>query len=400
MLEFDDAQARLLAVARPPTTTQACALAQAAGRVLAQPLVARLDLPPADNSAMDGYAVRHADLHPGVVLPIGQIAYAGQVPTALVPGQAARITTGGLVPPGADTVVIQEDCEPQAAAVRVLAVPAPGSNIRRRGEDVAVGSPLVPAGTVLTPMHLGLLAAQGWSEVPVWPRLRVAILTTGDELVPPGQPLPPGAIHESNGILLQAALAQLGCEVVAVRHVADDLPALQAALRRLAGIAQLIVTTGGVSVGDRDLVKPALEALGGELALWKVRMKPGKPVALGQVAGVPVLGLPGNPVSALVVLAVLASPMIRQWQGRLQPLPAVWPARLCTPAVHTDKREAFLRVQAEATATGWQVRPHPQQSSGILHGLSWATGVARLPAGVPHHNGASVAYYPFEAWLR
>lgn len=400
MLDFDQAQAQLLAFAQAPDTIEYCALSQARGRVLAETLHARLDLPPADNSAMDGYAVRHADLAAGQALPVAQIQYAGQAPAALPAAHAARIFTGGLVPDGADTVVIQENCVAQDGQVSVLKTPALGSNIRRRGEDIQAGQQLLTAGTVLGPAHLGLLAAQGCAVVAVRPRFKVAVLNTGDELVPPGQPLPPGAIHESNGALLSGLLEQLGCEVVRVCHAPDDLAQLKTTLQDLAGVAQLIVTTGGVSVGDRDLVKPALQELGGDLALWKVQMKPGKPVALGQVDGVPVLGLPGNPVSAWVVLTVLGSPMIRAWQGRVETLPPVLPARLRTPRPYSNKREEFLRVQATLTPQGLEVSPHPQQGSGILHGLAWADGLARIPAGQERGDGDSVAYYAFDTWLR
>ena len=398
-LPFDEAQARLLAAVVAPGTVESCPLADAAGRVLAESINARLDLPPADNSAMDGYAVRHADVSIGQALPVGPAHFAGQVPPPLPPHQAARIFTGGLIPEGADTVVIQEDCDAGAGTVAVRELTQPGANIRRRGEDVAAGTMLLAAGAVLGAGALGLLSAQGLATLPVRPRLKVAVLTTGDELVAPGRPLPPGAIYESNGTLLRAALAGLGCEVVAVSHAPDDLRATREALADLASRADLVVSAGGVSVGERDLIKPALRELGGDLDLWKVRMKPGKPVALGRVGSVPVLGLPGNPVSAYVVLAVLASPMIRYMQGRTETRPRVSRAVLRASRDYLGGREEFLRVRESAEGTVLAVHPHPRQGSGILHGLAWADGVARIPAGLKHSDGDEVDYYRFADWL-
>ncbi|MCK9510968.1 MAG: molybdopterin molybdotransferase MoeA [Pigmentiphaga sp.] len=399
MLEFDEAQARLLATVAAPGAVESCPLIQGLGRVLAHDISATLDLPPADNSAMDGYAVRHADLAIGRPLPVGPTRFAGQVPPPLPVGHAARIFTGGLVPEGADTVVIQEDCEADAGTVRMRELTKRGANIRRQGEDVAAGSLLLAAGTVLGPGALGLLSAQGLASLPVRPRLKVAVLTTGDELVAPGRPLSPGAIYESNGTMLRSVLAGLGCEVVAVRHAIDDLAATREALTELASLADLVVSAGGVSVGDRDLIKPALQALGGDLDLWKVRMKPGKPVALGRVGAVPVLGLPGNPVSTYVVLAVLASPMIRHMQGRAAIRPRVSRALLRAPREYLGGREEFLRVREVPEGTVLGVQPHPRQGSGILHGLAWADGVARIPAGLPRGDGDEVDYYRFADWL-
>ncbi|MGE4338907.1 MAG: gephyrin-like molybdotransferase Glp [Pigmentiphaga sp.] len=401
MLDFDDAQARLLATVAPSGAVELCPLAQALGRVLAQDVNATLDLPPADNSAMDGYAVRHADVAAGRPLAVGEAHFAGQVPPPLPSGHAARIFTGGLVPDGADTVVIQEDCDADsdAGTVRLRELAERGANIRRRGEDVAAGTLLLAAGTVFGAGALGLLSAQGLATASVRPRLRVAVLTTGDELVAPGQPLPAGAIYESNGTMLRSVLVGLGCEVVAVRHAIDDLAVTRAALAELASLADLVVSAGGVSVGERDLIKPALQDLGGDLELWKVRMKPGKPVALGRVGLVPVLGLPGNPVSAYVVLAVLATPMIRHMQGRAEIRPRVSRAILRAPREYRGGREEFLRVRESSEGTVLAVHPHPRQGSGILHGLAWADGVARIPAGQPRGDGDEVDFYRFADWL-
>lgn len=399
MLDFDAAQAALLAAATPPKRTELLPPHAALHRVLAAHVTATIDLPPADNSAMDGYAVRHADLTEGGTLTLAHHAYAGDAGRALPPRAAARIFTGGLLPEGADTVVIQEDCVADNNEVRIQRVPALGANVRRRGEDVASGGPLLRAGTRLGPAELALLAAQGLNAVPVWPRVKVAVMTTGNELRQVGTPLSPGAIYDSNGPMLASALSQMGCDVVEVAHAPDELQVVMSTLGRLAGQADLVVSAGGVSVGDRDLVRPALEALGGKLDLWKVRMKPGKPVALGHVSGTPVVGLPGNPVSAYVVLAVLASPMIRRMQGREPTAPAIWSARLDTSQSLGGSREDFIRVQAQVRDHEWWLKPHPQQSSGVLSSVAWATGVARIPAGEKRGHGDRVAYYPFGLWL-
>ncbi len=399
MLDFEAAQAALLAAAAGPLRAESVRLHQALHRVLAAHVSASIDLPPADNSAMDGYAVRHADLTPGCTLTLSHSAFAGEAARRLSPGTAARIFTGGLLPEDADTVVIQEHCDLANDGVRIQRVPEQGANVRRRGEDVTRGVPLVRAGTRLGPADLALLAAQGLTSVPVWPRLKVAVLSTGNELRPAGSALMPGTIYDSNGPMLASALSQMGCDIVEVAHAPDELEVVATTLGRLAGQVDLVVSAGGVSVGDRDLVRPALQALGGELELWKVRMKPGKPVALGRVGGTPVLGLPGNPVSAYVVLAVLASPMIRRMQGREPVCPAVWSARLDSAQAHGDSRESFIRVQAEVREHEWWVAPHPQQSSGVLSSVAWASGVARIPAGEQRAHGERVTYYPFGLWL-
>lgn len=403
MLDFDSAQALLLAAGRPPATAgvEQCLLNAARGRVLAQPFVASLDMPPADNSSMDGYAIRFADYQPGRVLPVQQRCYAGDMPSALQAGCATRVFTGSLLPQGADTIVIQEDCTESAAGVLIAEAPVRGQFVRLRAEDVAAGTTLLAAGTVLDAAHIALAAAQGAVRLPVWPRLRVGVLTTGDEIVSPGQPISVQQIYNSNGPLLASLIEGMGAQVSQVVHARDDAEQLRDALSALAACSDLVLSAGGVSVGERDLVKPALESLGGELALWKVRMKPGKPVALGAVAGTPVVCLPGNPVSVFAVFTVLLSPMIRHMQGRAQTHPVVSGAVLRAGKPYGDSREEFLRVQARYTPEGnIEVVPHQGQSSGIMVALPWATGLARIPAGDERRDGDVVSYYDFRSWLR
>ncbi len=406
MLEFEVAQARLIECARqartalPEPETESCPIYRAVGRVLAQPLIAARDLPPADNSAMDGYAVRVVDCNAQRRLPVQQRCYAGDVPQPLRSGQAIRVFTGSLIPPGADAVVMQEDCEENEEGVLVRQLPAHGQHIRRQGEDVRAGTVLVDAGVRLATAHVGMLAAQGFSEVPVWRRLRVGVLTTGDELIAPGVPATPEKIYDSNRPMLCSLVEQMGATVHASLHAPDDDEALQCAIRQLVASCELVLTVGGVSVGERDRVKPVLESLGGELDLWKVRMKPGKPVALGRVGPVPVVCLPGNPVSAYAVFTVLVSPVIRVLQRRCTVLPAAVSATLRANRKYSGSRDDFLRVQARVTDDGrLEVHPFRAQSSGIMSSLPWADGLARLRAGAEYADGDRVTYYPFSCWL-
>ncbi|MGE8705772.1 MAG: molybdopterin molybdotransferase MoeA, partial [Achromobacter sp.] len=305
MLDFDQAQTLLANAGAPLQRIEHVDLAQSSGRVLASHLDATVDIPPADNSAMDGYALRLADWSPEARLPIQQRCYAGDVPEPLKPGNAIRLFTGSVIPAGADVVVMQEDTTEADNHVQISREPRPGQHIRRRGEDTMAGAALLPAGTLLQAAHVALLASQGMATVPVYGQLRVGILTTGDELVLPGQPRATEQIYNSNGPMLAAMVRGMSALPVHVLHARDTEADLQAAFKTLLADCDLVLSVGGVSVGERDLVKPALAALGGELSLWKVRMKPGKPVALAQIDGKPVVSLPGNPVSAYAVFATL-----------------------------------------------------------------------------------------------
>ena len=399
MLDFPLAQARLSEAAPEPQGREACPLEQAAGRVLAEPVVALLDSPPADNSAMDGYAIRAADYAAGARLPVQQLCYAGDAPEPLVPGQATRLFTGSLIPPGADTVVLQEVCRETGGAVEILEAPQPGQHVRRQGEDIARGTEILPAGTLLQAAQVAMLASQGLAEIAVRPRLKVGILTTGDELVAPGQPRAPQQIYNSNGPMLAALVRRLHAEPVRVLHAPDEPHALREAFEALLAECDLVISVGGVSVGERDLVKPTLEALGGELALWKVRMKPGKPVALAHIGGKPVVCLPGNPVSAYAVFTLLVSPLLRRMQGRRDPFPPVRRVVLRTQTVRQDSREEFLRVQCRPEGDGEALHPYRHQGSGAIGSLPWADGLARIPPDTPVPDGTPVDYYDFARWL-
>lgn len=400
MLDFDVAQKRLAQAAELKLQAEDCALQDAAGRVLALSVTATLDLPPADNSAMDGYAIRYSDYKSGNALPIQQRCFAGQEPEPLKPGKAIRLFTGSLMPQGADTVVMQEDCEEANDAVTIMNAPQQGAHVRKQGEDVATGRILVTAGTLLGAAEIALLASQGYAHVQVYPKLKVGILTTGDELVTPGEPVGPAQIYNSNGPMLAAQAAALGVNVVHTLHALDTQESLAQAFETLLRDCDLVLTVGGVSVGEKDLVKPAIEQAGGTLDLWKVAMKPGKPVALAHARGKPIVCLPGNPVSAFVVFSLLVSPLIRNMQGREQWLPPVQYGRLQTNTVFNEKREEFIRVQAHYGADGGiTLSPFSQQGSGIISSLPWASGVARIPSNTRVSDGELVAYYPFSEWL-
>lgn len=400
MLDFDEAQARLASAGTPPNITETCLLEQACGRVLAQTLYATLDMPPADNSAMDGYAIRHADYVQGQPLPVQQRCYAGVKPEALHAGQTIRLFTGSLIPEGADTVVMQEDGTETDNAFVIEKLPAKGVHVRYRGEDVTKGDQLLPMGTVLNAGELALLASQGYAELPVYPRLKVGLLTTGDELVAPGQPRQDEHIFNSNATMLAALAAGMGSEVVHVLHAADTMQALESAFKTLIQDCDLIITVGGVSVGEKDLVKPVIEQLGGTMDLWRVRMKPGKPVALAHLQGKPVVCLPGNPVSAYAVFAMLVTPLLRTLQGRANVLPPVQYGSLQTSRPMRESRDEFIRVRVQFNAQGLPtLHAYAQQGSGIISSLHWASGLARIPADTVVENGGVVQYYDLKHWL-
>ncbi|HEX7387587.1 MAG TPA: gephyrin-like molybdotransferase Glp [Castellaniella sp.] len=400
MLDFDTAQAQLAQRAIFPVRTETAPLHALNGRILATDVRATLDLPPADNSAMDGYAIRMAEVSAGTTLPIQQRCFAGQNPEPLKPGHAIRLFTGSLVPSGADAIVMQEDTQEDGDQVTFhRSVPA-GNFIRVQGEDMARGQAVLRQGTLLEAAQIAVLAAQGLAHAPVFPRLSIGILTTGDELVIPGEPLRAASIYDSNAPMLASLCTQLGTEQPIVRRAPDDVAAIEQALQDLNARCDLVLSVGGASVGEKDLVKPALQALGGTLDLWRVRMKPGKPVALAELNGRPLVCLPGNPVSSFVVFVLLVSPLIRGLQGRHTVFPAVRHGILGGATPRGGEREEFLRVQDTTHDGQHELVPYPQQSSGAISSLSWAHGLARIPAGQHVKPGADVAWYAFQDWLK
>lgn len=349
---------------------------QAAGRVLAETVTARLDVPPADNSAMDGYALRHADA--GQALPVSQRVAAGHAPETLARGTCARIFTGGEIPPGADTVVMQERVTMHEQLAIIPDDIECGDNVRRRGRDVRAGTPLLEAGTRLEAAALGHLAGQGITQVAVHRRPRIALLSTGDEIVEPGQSLAPGQIHNSNRPMLSRLLERFGADLVMRSHVADDFATTQRLLRDAAACADIIVTTGGVSVGEEDHVKHALESLG-RLDLWQLAMRPGKPLALGRIGETRVVGLPGNPVSCFVGAWVYLRPLIGAFLAcpRMATLPRLW-AR-AEFETRTQARRHYMRVGLELTPEGVIAHAFADQNSAVLSSCLEADALAVIP---------------------
>lgn len=400
MLDFDVAQEQLARAGRAPTQSQELPLYQANTRILAKSLVAGLDMPPADNSAMDGYAIRFADYQAGRQLPVQQRSYAGDTPEALKPGHCIRLFTGSVMPEGADTVVMQEDATEADNSLVINQPPVQGAHIRRQGEDVKKDSILLEGGTQIGPAQVALLASQGYAAVPVYTQLKVGILTTGDELVDPGTPLKAAQIYNSNGAMLASMVAQLGADPTHVLHAKDTLDSLQQALNTLIAECDLVLSVGGVSVGEKDLVKPAIEKVGGALDLWRVKMKPGKPVALAHAQNKPIVCLPGNPVSAYAVFALLVSPLVRSMQGRKNWMPLVQNGRLNSQAPFNKSRDEFIRVQAQANQDGaLDLIPFANQGSGVISSLPWSDGLARIPAGKQFNTGDLVPFYSWAHWL-
>jgi len=404
MLSLDEAIERLLAQVGAPAPERAETVStfDALGRVLAQDVRSLIDVPPADNSEMDGYALRATDVAaPGTVLRVSQRIAAGSVGTALEPGSAARIFTGAQVPAGADAVVMQELCTAVDGGVRIDAVPTPGQSIRRRGEDVQKGATVLRAGLRLTPQALGMAASVGAATLRVGARPRVALFSTGDELAMPGEALKPGAIYNSNRFTLRGLIEAMGgvCEDLGI--VPDRLDATRETLRRAAAGNDLIVTCGGMSVGEEDHMKPAVEKEG-RLDLWQIAMKPGKPLAFGEVfrgdrSSAWFIGLPGNPVSALVTFLMAVRPVLLRLQGatELAPRPIAMRADFAWP--RADRRREFLRVRRN-DGGGLDLFPH--QGSAVLTSTLWGDGLVDNPGGQTIAAGDTVRYVPFAELLR
>lgn len=395
LLPMEAALERLLALAEaaPIEQNELVALAEADGRVLAEPLIAALDLPPWANSAMDGYALRLADCS-GQALPISQRIQAGTAPTPLEHGTCARIFTGAPLPGGADTVEMQENVElDEAGRVHFREPLKVGQNVRAQGQETRSGECVLPAGTRLGPIELGLAASLGAARLSVRRRLRVAVLSTGDELVEPGQALGPGQIYNSNRRLLIAWLQRLGCSVVDAGILPDDLQRTRAALGAL-GEVDLILSTGGVSVGEADFLGIALREAG-ELALWKLAIKPGKPLTFGHYQGVPVIGLPGNPASTLVTFGLLARPYMLRRLG----VQRVEPLGFAVPAGFTWAKPGMRREYLRARLEHGRVVPYANQSSGVLRSAAWAEGLAEVMEGSTLAEGDMLRFIPLSEIL-
>ncbi len=395
MLSTDEARAKLLKSARPVTGTEAIPLDAALGRVLAEPLIAQVTVPPLDNSAMDGYALRLADWAEDKWLHVAQRIPAGQIGHPLTLGTAARIFTGAPVPEGADTVVMQEDCETRDDRVRIVKPPKLGAHIRRAGEDIAQGQTVLHAGERLNAARLGVAASVGATALTVHRKLKVAIFFTGDEIVLPGQPLKAGQIYNSNRASLLALLQGLGCEVQDLGIVADDFDATVNALEQASRQADVVLTSGGVSVGEADHVKAALEQLG-RIEMWKVAMKPGKPLVYGQIGTTDFLGLPGNPVSAFVVFCLFVRPFLLARMGAAQ----TGALSFTVPAGFDWKKPGERREFLRARIDNGRAVLYPNQSSGVLTSLAWADGLVDIEIGHTVQAGDAVRFWPLSELLK
>lgn len=395
LLPVEVALERLLAMAdaTPIDQIESVTLEQADGRVLSEALISSLDLPPWANSAMDGYALRLADWQ-GEPLPVSQRILAGTLPQPLEPGTCARIFTGAPLPAGADVVEMQENVQlGDDQRVSFSQSMRFGQNVRAQGQETKVGDCVLPAGTRLGPIELGLAASLGAGSLQVVKRARVAVLSTGDELIEPGQALGPGQIYNSNRRLLCTWLQRLGCEVIDAGILADDLQLTRDALAALSDV-DLILSTGGVSVGEADFLGAALREEG-ELALWKLAIKPGKPLTFGAFHSVPVLGLPGNPASTLVTFGLLARPYLLRRMGvtKVEPLGFPMPAGFVWTKV--GNRREYVRARIE----NGRVVMHPNQSSGVLRSAAWAEGLAEVLEGKTLAEGDSVRFIPMSEIL-
>ncbi|MEX2632314.1 MAG: gephyrin-like molybdotransferase Glp [Tistlia sp.] len=401
MLSVEEALARILA-AFAPLPAEVLPLGAAFGRVLAEPLVARATQPPAAVSAMDGYAVRAADLAsvPCELAVVGRVPAGSRHEGRLEAGQAVRIFTGAPLPEGADAIVIQEDAEALDGRVRVLEAVASGTYVRPAGLDFRAGETGLAAGRRLTARDVGLAAAMDRPWLSVRRRPRVAILATGDEVVLPGEPRGPNQIVSSNGLSLSAVVSACGGEPSLLAIARDDAGSLQALAAEARG-ADLLVTTGGVSVGEHDLVRQALGESGLELDFWQIAMRPGKPLLFGRIAGTPLLGLPGNPVSTVVCAALFLRPILERLQGLDRPPHRLLPARLGAPLGQNDRRQDYLRARIERAADGTPVAtPFGRQDSSMLAVLSRSDGlIVRAPQAPPAAAGDPVRYLPLDGDL-
>jgi len=380
LLTVDEALARIDDRVTSVVDCETVPLRAAAGRVLARDLVAAMNLPPHANSAVDGYAVAHADLSSDreTELPVGGRAAAGHpLDRPIQPGEAIRIFTGAPMPDGADTVMMQEDCVAAEGGVRLKPGIRKGANRRHAGEDVRLGETALAAGRRLGPAELGLAAALGFDELPVRRPLRAALLSTGDEVREPGAALPPGAIYDANRFMLAALLERLGCVVNDFGIRPDREAALADTLTAASADHDLIVTSGGVSTGDEDHVKAAVERLGA-LHFWRLAIKPGRPVALGQVAGVPLIGLPGNPVAVAVTFAVLARPLILKLAGATVSPPQAFPVRAGFGYRKKPGRREYLRARLKRDGDAIVAVKYPRDGAGILSSIVESAGLVVL----------------------
>ncbi|REG86853.1 molybdopterin molybdotransferase MoeA [Marinomonas pollencensis] len=393
LLPFEEALAAMENIQSTPPNEEQIELNKALGRITCNDIIATSFVPPDDNSAMDGYAFRFCDWSPEKVFPISQRVPAGQAPAPLEEGTCARIFTGANIPKGADTVIMQEEAQPQEAGILFPHAKA-NSNIRPQGQDIKKGQVIIHKGTKITPMHIGLLSSLGQTKVSVFCPLKVGILTTGDELIPAGNTLAEGQIFNSNGPMLSALITQAGYQVSQCLHAKDSPQATESAIQTLLECSDVILSSGGVSVGEEDHVKTVLEKLG-KVHLWKIAIKPGKPLVHATLGNTPFLGLPGNPSSTLVTYHWFARRLLARCAGQENLFDISYPVDAGFNRSKTIKRDEFLRVSISSDGLAYA---HPQQSSGALIAACESQGYLHIKAHTPIEYGCSYAFYPFSGF--
>ncbi|MFL0801926.1 MAG: molybdopterin molybdotransferase MoeA [Agarilytica sp.] len=393
MIEVDEARQKIVESANTINTTEMIDINNCLGRVLAEDVLSSIDVPPADNSAMDGFVLNHDDVKTvPCTLKISQRIPAGASPAPLASHTAARIFTGAEIPKNGDAVVIQENCDYTTEEVTINKQPEPRNNIRPQGQDIQSGERVLSKGQKLLPQHIGLLAAIGKQQVPVFKRLRVSILSTGDELAEPGQALKPGQIYNSNQVMIETFLRALHCDVTVYPTTEDTLDGSISAFKKAAADSDLIISSGGVSVGEEDHIKDAVEALG-KLSLWKINLKPGKPLAFGHIENSKFLGLPGNPVSAFVTFLLFGIPLIKQLQGQTYAPQKFFMLPIDFSIDTPRQRPEYVRVKIDNNT----VSRFPNQSSGVLSSICWADALALIPSQQTLAQGDLVKVFPLES---
>lgn len=398
MKTFDEALAYLLEQATPIKPTETRSVSESEGFVLAQGIVSDINVPPHNNSMMDGYVMNSQDFDPTISYPVSQRICAGSVGEALKPGTIARIFTGALIPNNADMVIMQEETEEDGEKIKFTAkTPQVGQNIRTLGEDISKGCEILKKGQQLQSQYLGLISSIGVKEVVVYQPLTIATFTTGDELLEPGDAPQAGKIYNANRYVLSGLVPKCGFKLIDLGRVEDTLEATIEAMKKAASVADVVVTTGGVSVGEEDHIKPAIESLGA-LDMWKVKMKPGKPLAYGKIEDTPFIGLPGNPVSAFATFQLFAKPYLMKLQGQMVGLAKPLWLEADFDWLKTNFRREFARAKWINKDQTSKVDIFPNQGSGVLTSVSWAEGFVVIPENTQIHKGDRVAFYPFNAF--
>ena len=402
LLPYDDALAALISQVQPLGEVVRLPLMQALGEVLAESQSAGINVPSADNSAMDGYALNTDDLavDNDILLPVSQRIAAGESGARLQPKSAARIFTGAPIPEGANAVIMQEQVSLENSSIRLHSIPAAGNNIRPAGNDIKIGDVILHKGCRLRAQDIGLAASVGLQTLPVFKRIRVGMFFTGDELVEPGEPLSPGKIYDSNRYTLYGLLKSLNCEIVDLGLVGDTLQATKTAMLAAADKADLVVTCGGVSVGEEDHVRIAIEQLG-DLHLWRLRIKPGKPLAFGKINNTAFVGLPGNPVSVFATFCLFVCPLIKTLQGENWQKPQAIKVKSAFDWPKPDSRREFLRARLETNEAGERVTTvYPNQDSGVLTSTVWADGFVEIAENQTVKAGELVNYLSYAEFIK